>query len=338
MSVVVIIKKHLVETTKAIRPEEYFFIFFTLLVLVLQYFYGGDFIFYKRSAWRFAYGLIILIFINYGCGLVSLVRSSNSFDYKYFVKKILVMLRDWLPFVLIILVYENLHDLVKLINPNLADPYLMKIDQWLFGTQPTIWLEKFIQPWLTSYMMSVYNLMYFMPALLAALLYAKRLFGDFRHLMLALVITFYLGLVGYVLVPAIGPRFVITDQYSVGLVGSSAIYDYSEAIWNGLERIDRDCFPSLHTAVAAVALFFSYKFRRRFKYGQALFVAYFILAISTWLATVYLRYHWVIDVVAGLWLSVLAFWLGPKVDLFWCQKIRRLPTNINDKVSFGVVK
>jgi membrane-associated phospholipid phosphatase len=39
------------------------------------------------------------------------------------------------------------------------------------------------------------------------------------------------------------------------------------------------------------------------------------------ISTVYLRHHYVIDLIAGLMLSVIIFWIGPKLEDGW-QKLR----------------
>jgi len=34
-------------------------------------------------------------------------------------------------------------------------------------------------------------------------------------------------------------------------------------------------------------------------------------------STIYLRHHYVIDLIAGLALAIFAFWIGPKMEDWW---------------------
>ena len=38
------------------------------------------------------------------------------------------------------------------------------------------------------------------------------------------------------------------------------------------------------------------------------------------LATIYLRHHYVVDLLAGLVLCGISFWLGPKIEDLWSKK------------------
>ena len=94
----------------------------------------------------------------------------------------------------------------------------------------------------------------------------------FRELMIALILTFYLGFVGYMLVPAVGPRAILDIRYEnpMYLIGVNFYKPFS-AMWNDLQSFQRDCFPSLHTAISSVVLFFCYKFDDLFPVRRLLF-------------------------------------------------------------------
>lgn len=53
-------------------------------------------------------------------------------------------------------------------------------------------------------------------------------------------------------------------------------------------------FPSSHVAVALCTVFFSFRYLRRIRY------AHLGVAVLLCLSTVYCRYHYVVDVLAGL--------------------------------------
>jgi membrane-associated phospholipid phosphatase len=76
---------------------------------------------------------------------------------------------------------------------------------------------------------------------------------------------------------------------------------------DALEGVQRDAFPSGHTAIAIVVLAMAARYQRR------LFYPLLVITVSLMISTIYLRYHYVIDVIAGVLLAVLClgvtFWL-----------------------------
>jgi membrane-associated phospholipid phosphatase len=80
-----------------------------------------------------------------------------------------------------------------------------------------------------------------------------------------------------------------------------------QAILDALEGVQRDAFPSGHTTIAGIVLVMAARYQPR------LFYPLVVVCVSLVVSTVYLRYHYVIDVIAGLLLAVLClgvtFWL-----------------------------
>lgn len=205
--------------------------------------------------------------------------------------------RSWYPVVLIPMVYKELEYLIPRIHPRDYDRELAAIDYAIFGAHPTVWLERVTHPALTEIFQLSYTTYYFLPVVLGAVLWRRREFDKFHFLLFVIVLGFYLSYLGYIAVPAIGPRFILADQQSFPLTGI-LFYDFIRATLDRAEGITRDCFPSGHTELTLVVLYYSYRFDRRT--FRSLIAPGSLLIIST----VYLRYHYVIDVVAGALLAV----------------------------------
>jgi membrane-associated phospholipid phosphatase len=47
------------------------------------------------------------------------------------------------------------------------------------------------------------------------------------------------------------------------------------------------------------------------------------MVIMLVLSTIYLRHHYVIDLIAGLFLAIFAFWIGPKLEDWWKKVMNR---------------
>jgi membrane-associated phospholipid phosphatase len=162
-----------------------------------------------------------------------------------------------------------------------------------------------------------YALYFVFPLVLCVLLYAQRRQEDFRQVVMAIVLVFYVGFAGYILFPAVGPRIYIPlhhpERYTIPLHGALGFYDWSAAMWDRLQRVSSDAFPSLHTACSATALYFAFRFGDVLRPRWLLGVIFAPLVVSLWISTVYLRQHWVIDVIAGLGLTAACCWLSGKV-------------------------
>src|SRR5712691_3532477 len=110
----------------------------------------------------------------------------------------------------------------------------------------------------------------------------------------------------YFLTPARGPRFYLAAYHTLPLTGLWLTTPL-QAILDALEGIQRDAFPSGHTAIAIIVLAMAARYQRR------LFSPLMGIAVSLMISTVYLRYRYAIDVIAGVLLAVLClgvtFWL-----------------------------
>ncbi len=237
------------------------------------------------------------------------------------------VIRDGLPFGFCIAIYSNLHDTIHFVNPHDIHDYLIKIDQFLFGVQPSVWAEKFIHPVATDIATFFYVLFFLWAPLLALLLYLK---GDrikFRYTMVGVILAFYIGYFGYVLFPAAPPRLVLASLFTKTLHGLPFLDELRDSILV-LPSSNRGAFPSLHAAATLVALFFAWKYLRWYFW----FVLPFTIGLI--LSTIYLRHHYVIDLIAGWGLAHLTVWLGPKLENFWSrQQLKYTPLESSPRLE-----
>ena len=214
--------------------------------------------------------------------------------------------RWWYPALLIPFIFSELQHLVHPINPIDIDAQLMAIDYALLGVHPTVWFERFTVPWVTEYMQLAYVMFYFLPFILCAPLYRQGQFLAFRVSLCALLLSYYVSYLLYFLTPARGPRFYLAEYHTLPLAGLWLTTPL-QGILDALEGVQRDAFPSGHTAIAIVVLVMATRYQRR------LFYPLLGITVSLMISTVYLRYHYAIDVIAGVLLAILClgvtFWL-----------------------------
>ena len=228
-----------------------------------------------------------------------------------FVRPFWEIIRDWFPFLIILLMYYTLWgDATLLMVTTDRDQALMAIDQRLFGFQASLVLQRIISPrhdgvddlclFLPHHQHSPRRLLYLCVAPPGPLSRDdERPDGGF-----------VLGLLGYLLVPAIGPMYTLRNQYTVPL--SHSIWMFNRDVdFMDFARIRRDVFPSLHVAISFVVWLYAYRNSKK------LFWILSPLILSLWLSTLYLRYHYLIDVVAGLILAPLSYLLANWLFRHW---------------------
>lgn len=232
-----------------------------------------------------------------------------------FIKMILDFLRETLPFAFCISIYTNMHDMVHLVNPNDVDNKLIVLDDYILGFQPAIYLEQFISPELTDFMYFSYSSFLFYILLFTMYLYVRKNYHAFRETLVSVILTFYIGYIGYVFFPAVGPKFTMAHLFETSLSGSfitdrlSFLMDYEIS-----EYTRRDCFPSLHNGVIFLILLFAFKHQKTYAF---IFLPF---AIALFISTLYLRYHYFIDMIAGFILASAMFYLGPIINNYWERK------------------
>jgi len=218
------------------------------------------------------------------------------------------------PILFVVLIYESLGDLIQYLRPDI-DSQLIKIDFFIFGVHPTQWMEQWIVPWFTDILSLAYVSYYFIPVVLILVLYLKRRMTEFDRVIFILAFGYYVSFIGYILFPAIGPRYTLTHLYSVPLEGSF-LTDFVRDTLNFLEHNKRDCMPSGHTQLVLMVLFLAYHYERILSY------LLFPLVCALIFSTVYLRYHYVVDLFVGVGLAIGCIVVGPRLYRWWNLRIK----------------
>jgi membrane-associated phospholipid phosphatase len=218
-------------------------------------------------------------------------------------------MNDFSPLLFIVLIYLSLGDVIQHLHAD-VDPALIRIDYFLFGVHPTVWMERWIVPWFTDIMSFCYFSYYFLPFTLVLALYLGNRRQDFNEAVFVLLFGYYLSFIGYMLFPAIGPRNTLIHLQSVPLE-ASFFTDFVRDILNAAEHNKRDCMPSGHTQLALMVLFLSYRYKR------VLFCILLPIVCGLILSTVYLRYHYVIDLMVGTVLAIFCVIVAPRLYKKW---------------------
>lgn len=214
--------------------------------------------------------------------------------------------RDWLPLLVITSGYEWMRRVVEAGFTRDYDAGMAAIDRLLFfGHDPLLLLEQVIWKPLTELLAFIYS---FYAVLYPLVLGTISVTGGRRALRLS---AFRVGLalliayVGYTLLPVKGP--VLTRTFDVPL-DMYVIGPIKEAMMDAT-RISYDCFPSMHTCCTLLLGLSAWTWARRLFWLISPAVALMPLAC------VYLRYHYVIDLLAGVAVAIFVVWLSRRLEV-----------------------
>jgi membrane-associated phospholipid phosphatase len=221
--------------------------------------------------------------------------------------------RTLLPFLMCIAVYTNLHDTVRYVNSHDIQAQLAAIEAWIFGGQPVVWAERFITPARTEFFNFFYANFYLVAPSVVVVLWFSGRKAEARHALLGVILCFYSGYVLYVIFPAAPPRlyFESLGLFHVKLTGGP-ITDFQQALIEMMpNHAARAAFPSLHAAVSAVSLYYAWRYCRWF------FPILLAFVIGLLVSTVYLRHHYVVDLIAGVLMLPWVVWVTPRFERRW---------------------
>ncbi len=214
--------------------------------------------------------------------------------------------RHWYPLLFVASCYREMAILIPVIRSARSDQWLADLDFALWGVNPTVWLEKMYSPLLTESLQIIYTLFVPIVLLVPWLIWRKKHYADFRHMAFLLSLGFLISYLGYLLVPARGPRFLLQPLQHATLRGLW-LFDSMRTTLDRLERAHYDCFPSGHVELTVLACWLSRLVSNR------LFLMYFIYTLCIIFATVYLRYHYTVDVIAGILVALALILAAPAI-------------------------
>ena len=179
-----------------------------------------------------------------------------------------------------------------MVFPNLFDNLVNQFELFVFGIHPTVWMQMFISFGLSEYMMFSYIFYFFMITILGLGLFLSHKIRELDNFFFTTAVTFFFSYLGFIFFPVAGPRFALADLHQIEL-GGGLISHFAQHLI-GRAGIQGAAMPSSHVAVALVVLIYAKRHHR------LLFYVLSPMVFSLFVATVYGRFHYVSDVIAGL--------------------------------------
>lgn len=237
---------------------------------------------------RLSFVLLILAFIKFG--------NSNNKIFQFF--------RNFYPFLMLGFFYSETDYYNNLIFDNL-DYALLNFENLLFGSQPAIEFSKIITyKWFSELMHFGYFSFYLMSFGIPLLFYFKARI-KFEKTIFIIILSFFLYYFIFIIFPSVGPQFyfpinqiTIPDGYLFQCLMDIIIANF---------ETQTGAFPSSHVGISVILLILT---RKRFKVIYNILIPLVTILI---LSTVYLKAHYVIDILGGIITGFLFYLISNKM-------------------------
>ncbi len=242
------------------------------------------------------------------------------------------LLRHFYPVLLYTGFYRETGMLNEMFVPSYLDWWFVELEQKLFGFQPSLaFMHALPYRWAGELFYFAYFSYYLMIVGVGLALFLRDR-PAFYHYVSVISFAFYCCYLAFICLPVTGPRlfFREVDNYQLPAqwLALGAAHPYPEAVTRGLmyrviaviyELFEPPgaAFPSSHVVVAIGTAWFSWRYLPRVRWLHTVMVA--LLCLST----VYCRFHYAVDVFAGILVAGVLVPLGNWLYHRWAPD--RLP-------------
>jgi membrane-associated phospholipid phosphatase len=223
--------------------------------------------------------------------------------------RLLDFLRHFYPVLLYPGFYRETGAINRMFVGDYLDAHFIWVEERIFGFQPCLaFMETLPYLAVSEYFYASYFSYYVMIVGVGIALF-RRDRRQFFHYVSVVSFVFYLCYLVYICLPVMGPRAFFREIDGFRLPDEIQAYGgaptYPEAVRGGvffqiMAWIYRNfegpgaAFPSSHVAISLSTVWFSFHYLRQIRW------LHLAVAIGLCLATVYCRYHYAVDVVAGV--------------------------------------
>jgi hypothetical protein len=270
----------------------FIFVYFCLLLLGVVFGTGPDHALALRIVLEHLLVLVIGLCLTRGA-VIKKDSFANAFLYRMTV------------FSTVLSSYFQLRIILPAATTRAVDPTLYGIDQAIFHYEPALAWDRFVSPATTEWFAFFYFGYFFLLALhILPFMLACRDMNMLARFSTAIFFTFCSGHLLYIIVPGFGPYHFFSGSFEHELQGG--------LFWGMVKATvadagaQKDIFPSLHTAVPSMFTLIAFRHRKAFAPYRLSWPIVGFCTSQIIIATMFLRWHYLIDICAGLTLAALA--------------------------------
>ena len=210
--------------------------------------------------------------------------------------------RYWYPHLFFLFCFEELAQLMNLIQPRWQDAQLIAFDYWLTGVHPSLWFEQFATPGRNEFMQLAYLTYFVYLLVLGGILYVRREWYAYWSVMTYSMVGYSIGYMIAMSFPIESPWFAMAGWWKAPLNGGpiTATINFIEHYG----KVRGAAFPSEHIAGSVAVLWGAWRFRRW------LFWVMLPVVLLMFVSTIWGRYHYIADIFGGIITGTLGYVIG----------------------------
>jgi membrane-associated phospholipid phosphatase len=207
-------------------------------------------------------------------------------------------LRLFYPLFFIPLLYEALAKQIHLFHSGTFDSLINSFEMRVLGFDSSFAMQPYMTIWLNEAMSFFYMYYYILPFMALFFLVLRRRDDSTERAALGVCVAFYISYIIFILFPVYGPRFYLEDIYYLPLIGPFFTPLAHRIVSSG--GLHGAAMPSSHCAVALV---FTWYLAKEYRPAALPLIFCFVMLC---IGTMYGRYHYISDVVVGLFIGGLS--------------------------------
>lgn len=185
--------------------------------------------------------------------------------------------------------------------PNL-DPWVANLEVTFFGGHPSVWFsEYFPWKWFNDLMNFGYFSYYFLIFIVCFYVF-KNAYQHFSYVIFIICMSFYIYYILFIIFPVAGPQFSLPPPDNQ--LPDAYIFRELIKLVHKIGEGPTAAFPSSHVGIMCILWYLSAK------YAVKLMKWLIPIGIILVLSTVYIKAHYVIDVIAGFLSVPMIYWIG----------------------------
>lgn len=235
--------------------------------------------------------------------------------------RVLDFLRHFYPVLLYTAFYRETGELNQMLHHGYIDAYFVRMDASIFGFQPSIKLMEWLPYPIVSELLYISYFSYYVMIVGVGVALFLRNRRHYFHYLSVVSFVFYICYLVYIFTPVIGPRMFYRDFNGFTLpaelippglaevpesIQAGWFFQTMKWIYHYFEAYG-SAFPSSHVAIALTTVYFSFKYLRPIRW------IHLVIAILLCLSTVYCRYHYAVDVIAGVLTAAVLVPIGNRL-------------------------
>ena len=230
---------------------------------------------------------------------------------------ILKFIHQIYPILLLSYLYGETALINQIIFTKSFDHIIFHWEELLFGFQPSLEFSiLFPQKWFSELLHFGYFSYYFLTFGVCLVFFIKR--PEISEKVISFIVTsFFLYYLIFIIFPVIGPQYFFPKPMSD--IPDSGIFSKAVKLVQFYGEKPTGAFPSSHVGMAAIYLYLSFRYIRNLFF---IILPFFILILF---ATVYLKAHYAIDVIAGLISAPIIYFVSISIYNLMVYYKRNLP-------------